>query len=440
MSIFVVQNKYIIAVAGLWHLGSVYAGCLADVGHTVIGWDQDAAVVARLQEGRAPLMEPQLEDKIKNCIHDYRLDFTTDLNKLKECNTVWVAFDTPVDEKDMVHLDPIWDFLQRAVPVLKQDVLVVISSQLPVGTTQAIVGFISEARPELKFSVAYVPENLQLGKAVESFMKPGRIVVGASTAETAEKIKDIFAPLRTSFLVMDPSSAEMSKHALNAFLATSLSFTYDIADLCQLYGADIVAVAKALRSDERIGPGAYLDASIGFSGGTLARDLKILLNKAHEADIDLPVIAGVFKKNKIRRSLATKYLTDYLGNLKGKKIAVFGLTYKPGTATLRRALALEIISKLLTAGAIIHAHDPMADAEEVKKALPVEFFANSYECAKGCQAVVIITNWPEFKKLNLIKLKLCLKPPYIFFDTRNFFYDQEVALRAAGFSYLGVGR
>ncbi len=434
------MKKYTIAVVGLWHLGEIFLAGLAELGHTVIGIDSDKKVVANLEKGIPPLAEPGLAELIKKNAGKKRFSFSTKFEELKKCNVVWLAFDTPVTKHDEADLKPIWDFFKLATPLFKQNSLIIISSQVPVGSCQKIQKFIHHKRPKLKFDLAYVPENLQLGQAVKSFFEPKRIVVGAAKEDVIKKIEEIFLPLKTTILSMNTASAELSKHALNSFLATSLSFIYDIADVAKAYGADVVEVTRALRSDERIGSGAYLDASIGFSGGTLARDLNTLLKKAREASLSLPVIAGVFKKNKTQRNLAAKYLSDHLGNLKGKKIAVFGLTYKPGTATLRRALALEIIPKLLSAGAVVHAHDPMADPEEVKKNLPVEFFANPYDCAKGCQAVVLITNWPEFKKLDLRKLKSCLKSPYIFFDTRNFFHDQEKAIQQAGFTYIGIGR
>ncbi|OGH69726.1 MAG: hypothetical protein A2754_03600 [Candidatus Magasanikbacteria bacterium RIFCSPHIGHO2_01_FULL_47_8] len=434
------MKKHTIAVVGLWHLGEIFSAGLAELGHTVIGIDNEKKVIADLQKGIPPLAEPGLAELIKKNTAKKQLSFTTKFEELKNCDVVWIAFDTPVTKHDEADLKPIWNFFKLAAPLFKQNSLIVISSQVPVGSCQKIQEFIHENRPELFFDLAYVPENLQLGQAVKSFFEPKRIVVGATGEAVIKKIEGIFSPLQAAILPMNTASAELSKHALNSFLATSLSFIYDIADVAKAYGADVVEVTRALRSDERIGPGAYLDASIGFSGGTLARDLNTLLKKAREARLSLPVIAGVFKKNKTQRNLAAKYLADHLGNLQGKKVAVLGLTYKPGTATLRRALSLEIIPKLLAAGAIVCAHDPMADVKEVKEALPVEFFANPYDCAKGCQAVIIITNWPEFKKLDLRKLKSCLKSPYLFFDTRNFFYNQEKTVREAGFTYVGIGR
>jgi len=433
-------KKYTIAVVGLWHLGEIYSAGLAELGHTVIGFDNDEKVVKNLQRGTPPLAEPGLMDLIKKHSQTKRLLFTADFAELKKCDTVWLAFDTPVDERDQVDLAPLWSFFKSYVKVFKQHSLIVISSQVPIGTCQLFVDFIHQKRPELQFDVAYVPENLQLGQAIKSFFEPKRIVIGAATQMVIKKIAGIFKPLHTTILPMNIASAELSKHALNAFLATSLSFIYDIADVAQAYGADVVEVIRALRSDERIGPGAYLDASIGFSGGTLARDLSALIDKGRKAYVVLPVIAGVLEKNKKRRVLVVASLREKLGDLRGKNIAVFGLTYKPGTPTLRRSLALEIIPLLLSAGAIVHAYDPAADRHEVESAVSAEFFEDPYECATGCQAVVVITNWPDFKRLNFKNLKSCLMPPYLFFDTRNFFCDQEKAIRTAGFIYMGIGR
>lgn len=434
------MKKNVIAVVGLWHLGEIFSAGLAELGQTVIGIDKNKSVVENLAKGVPPLAEPGLVNLIKENIQRRRLSFTSEFTAIKRCGVIWLTFDTPVTKQDEADLGPIWNFFKNTVPFFRQNSLIIVSSQVPVGTGRMIKEYIRRTRPNLIFDLAYVPENLQLGKAVKSFCEPKRIVVGAEKEAVVKRVEFIFSPLRVSVLAMSIASAELSKHALNSFLAASLSFIYDIADVAKAYGADVVDVARALRSDDRIGAAAYLDASIGFSGGTLARDLKTLLKKGREARLNLPVIAGIFKKNKNQRRLVVNYLAERIGNLRGKKIAILGLTYKPGTPTLRRALSLEIISKLLEAGMAVNTHDPVADPEEVEKTLPVKFFSNPYDCAAGCQAALFITDWPEFKKLNLKRLKSRLRPPYIFFDTRNFFHDQEKAIERAGFLYIGIGR
>ncbi|MBU1179856.1 nucleotide sugar dehydrogenase [Patescibacteria group bacterium] len=432
-------SKFKIGVVGLWHLGEIYSACLSELGHDVIGFGADEETVNNLNKGVPPLKEPDLEDILKKNIGLGRLNYSSDFKKIRDCDIVWLAFDTPVDKNDEIDLCPIYDFFKNYSEYFRGGALIIISSQIPVGTCDIISRLIKKMRPNLEFDVAYLPENLQLGMAVKSFLKPDRIVVGASNKETKEKIKNIFSLLKTNFLFMSAASAEMSKHALNAFLATSLSFIYDIADLSQEAGADITDVSKALRADKRIGAGAYLDAGIGFSGGTLARDLKIIANKGLELNIETPVISAVFQKNYSRPGKAISYLQKYLGQLKDKKVSIYGLTYKPGTSTLRRSLSIEIINKLKGAGVDISACDPEALQDEVRK-LGIKFSKDHYICAKGSQAAIFITNWPEFKNIDLGRLKAQMSEPFIFFDTRNFFQDKEKEIRGLGFFYIGIGR
>ena len=368
--------------------------------------------------------------------------FTSSFPQIKTRDIVWLTFDTPVDGRDNVKLEPIWDFFKANAKFFKQSVLIVVSSQVPIGTCSEIKKFMIKIRPRLKFDLAYAPENLQLGRALESFFRPDRIVIGAQNPAVFKKIKSIFTPIKTDFLAMNMASAELSKHALNAFLATSIGFIDDISDLSRAYGADAVDVTKALRSDKRIGPRAYLDAGIGFSGGTLARDLKTLIKKSREARIKAPLISTVFKRNNLRRNLVVKYLKKYLAasRLRGKKIAVLGLTYKPGTPTLRRAMSLEIISKLKKAGAIISTHDPLADRAEAELLTGSKFHEDLYAAVKDSRAAVFVNNSPEFKRINFKKMKSLMKKPFIFFDTGNYFYAFEKEIKKLGFLYVGIGR
>ncbi len=425
-------NSYKIATVGLWHLGEIYSAGLAELGHRVVGIDSDASVIANFSKNVPPLAEPKLEELLKSNQAGGRLTYTTDFSRVKDCDTLWITFDTPVDDNDDVDLSVIYDAVELAVPHLRSGVLVVLSSQLPIGNSLQIKGLIERKRPGLKFDYAYIPENLRLGDAVRCFFDPERIVVGADSPAALEKVKKILAGLPAQILPMSSVSAEMTKHALNAFLATSLSFIYDIADACEAVGADVVEITKALRSDSRIGDKAYLDASLGFSGGTLGRDLKALLSLATNHQMILPVIESVLKKNQTRKSLVFKRLNSELGGLKNKTIAIFGLTYKAGTSTLRRSLALEVAADLEKSGASLRLHDPQADRKDI--------FKDPYQAVLGAQAIVAMTSWPEFKNLDLTKLRKGMQDPAIFFDTRNLFYDKEKEVRAAGFKYLGIGR
>lgn len=435
------KKHYHISVVGLWHLGAIYSAGLAELGHTVVGVDEDAKIVEGLRMGMAPVTEPGVEALLKKHLASGRLCYTSEFSSVAASDIVWLTFDTPVNDADEADERVIFAALAGISPFLKNGVLIICSSQLGAGGTRKLETLVRKKRPKLNFRAAYLPENLQLGKALTSFLKPQRIVAGVRDDQTFSAVSDIFAPLGAPLLRMSPESAEMSKHALNAFLATSLSFIYDIADLCEKTGADVTDVAKALRSDPRIGADAYLDASIGFSGGTLGRDLKALLKTATKNGLSLPVIKSVWKKNHARRRMALRRLTKELGALRGKTIGLLGVTYKPGTPTLRRSLSLEIARLLEKAGASMRAADPGADERDMMAAHPdIPFFRDPYQMARGCQAILLLTGWPVFKSIRPAALARMMRAPKLFFDARNFLSEKEENFTAAGIRYRGVGR
>ncbi len=426
------KSPFKIAVVGLWHLGEIYSAGLAELGHTVIGLDTNKTTVKNFQKNIPALAEPHLDVMLASNKNAGRLSFTDDFKQVKDCNVLWLTLDTPVTSTDKARVQVVYSAINKALPHLKSGALIVISSQMPVGTSAKLMEVIRKKYPQRSFGYVYTPENLQLGEAVRCFMEPGRIVVGADGDASFAKMQKIFQKLNTTLLRMSPTSAEMVKHALNSFLATSLSFTYDLADLCEKVGVDILDVSKALRSDPRIGHKAYIDANIGFSGGTLGRDLQFLLASAKAHGIKMPVIASVFKKNSERKAIVYTRLAESLGSLKNKTIGILGLTYKAGTSTLRRSLALDLMKDLKSMGANLQLHDPM-----VKRS---GFFDNVYDAVKGCHAVLVVTPWAELRTADLKRMKSAMKEPAVLFDTRNFFAGQETELKKFGFNYLGVGR
>ena len=297
------SSQYKIAVLGLWHLGETYSTGLAELGHTVIGISDDENLIKNFQGGISPLPEPRLQELIASNSARGTLAYTTDFSKIRDCNILWITFDTPVDDNDDIDLSPIWGAFEKSVQYLQDGVLIVVTSQIPVGTSAKIKEFIRAKRPELRSEYVYSPENLRLGEAMQCFFEPGRVVVGGDTEAGRGMMKEILSGLKTEFLFMSSASAEMSKHALNSFLATSLSFINDIADACEVTGADVADVARALRSDPRIGPKAYVSAGMGFSGGTLGRDLKVLMALSREHGITPSVAEVVYKKNQGRKDL-----------------------------------------------------------------------------------------------------------------------------------------
>ena len=302
-----------IGVIGLWHLGEVYASCLADLGNLVVGFDADEEVVNNLNCGILPLQEPNLEKILRKNIKSGQLKFTTDFKLLATCDAIWVTIDTPVDKLNNANPNKVFVQIKKSLPYLKNGIFIIVSSQLPVGSFNKLSKLIKSSRKNFRFDYAYLPENLRLGEAVKSFMQPSRIVIGIDNMERKEEVMRIFRKLKTNILTVSIVSSEMIKHATNAFLATSLSFIYDIADICEAVGADVVEVSKALYADERIGGKAYLDASAGFSGGHLERDLQYLRKEGKSKKINLPVINSVIRKNKHRSQIVFRKITPLLG-------------------------------------------------------------------------------------------------------------------------------
>jgi UDPglucose 6-dehydrogenase len=428
-----------IGVIGLWHLGEIYSAGFAELGHTVVGISDDAGVVANFNKNIPPLAEPGLAELIEKHRAVGRLTYTSDWAALKGCDAVWLTFDTPVDDEDEVDVSVVTEAVKRVAPFLHNGVLIGVSSQLPVGTSRRIGEMVRAMRPELQFEYAYSPENLRLGDAVKCFLEPGRVVIGADTPEALRRAAELFAPLKVEVVAMSVPSAELAKHALNAFLATCISFANDLADVAGETGGDIEDVVKALKSDPRVGQKAYLFAGLGFSGGTLARDLKALIRAADREGIALPVIQGVLAKNRARNALVQAHLEEKLGSVKGKTLALLGVTYKAGTPTLRRSQALEVERMLRAAGASFRLYDPLASPEEVGAATPSLFFRDAYDAAQGADAALVVTPSKEFKTLNFAKLKAVMRTP-ILFDTQNVLCDKEADIKGAGITYMSIGR
>ncbi len=427
-----------ICVIGIWHLGSVVSACLADLGYQVVGVDKDPETVRNLMGGTPPLFEPGLEEIIKANISRGRLSYTTNLgNGATGAGYVLITFDTPVDDNDDVDLSEIFYTAEELAGYLEDRAVIIVSSQVPVGTCEQIKAVIKRSNPSANFDIAYSPENLRLGQAIDVFKNPERIVIGSDSQSTLEKAKQLFAPVGAPTLSMNLRTAEMTKHALNAFLATSISFANEIANLCDEVGADALKVAGALRSDSRIGPKARLLPGLGFAGGTLARDLKVLQGLAEKHSYDANLINAVLSVNQQQNKLVVRKLKKVYGSLRGLRIGILGLTYKPGTSTLRRSAALEIIGDLLREGSMVRAHDPKADLTEIKQHREFEFFSDPYQMADKTDALVIVTEWPDYTGLDFGLLKTKMNMP-VLIDTKNMLDDRELVNQ--GFSYLGVGR
>ena len=434
------NSQHHIAVIGLWHLGEICSAGLAHLGHTVVGISDDRPVVDNFLKGNPPLAEPRLEDLIKTGLATGLLTYSLDVKRIKSCDVVWLTFDTPVNDRDESDVKPILDCIREVTPHLQNNCLVAVSSQIPAGTSAVIINLIRNLRPNLKFHYVYSPENLRLGEAVECFLNPGRIVVGAYDDEGFERMKSIFSGIPADLVRMSPASAEMAKHALNSFLATSISFINDIADTCEKVGADVSDVTRALRSDKRIGQHAFLNPGLGFSGGTLGRDLVALKTIARTHRSELPVIESVLKKNLRRPQSLVRRLGSLLGGLAKKRITIFGLTYKAGTSTLRRSRSLEIASLLIKQGAILNLCDPHVVPEELPKLKGARFIADPYASVKQSDALVFLTPWKEFKDFNFAAFAESAKPHAIVFDASNCLAEKEGSIAEQGLRYIRVGR
>jgi len=330
-----------IVVLGLWHLGSVTAACCAKH-FEVVGLDFDTATIKKLNSGRAPLLEPGLDELISAGLAAKKLSFTADAKTLRaNADILWLCYDTAVNDKDESDVESVLANLRRALPYLPKDVLILISAQLPIGTCAKL------EREFPQFHFACTPENLRLGKAIESFEKAERIIVGIRDDAKKLLLEKLFAPFTSQIIFMRTESAEMVKHALNSFLALSITFINEIARLCEHTGADAKEVSVGLKSEPRIGPKAYLGAGGPFAGGTLARDVVTLTKLADAAGEKISVIPAIKQSNDLHRGWAFRRLQSRLGDLRGKHIALLGLVYTPNTDTLRRSSAVELAGKRL---------------------------------------------------------------------------------------------
>jgi UDPglucose 6-dehydrogenase len=389
-----------VAVLGLWHLGSVTAACIADAGHRVTGWDPDNRTVQALADGKAPVAELGLPELLASGLAAGTLDFTTDLRTAAaDAEIAWVTFDTPVDDEDQADVDYVVGQVTRAFPYLKDGALVLCSSQLPVGTVGRLGRTFAQSANGRRVAFACSPENLRLGRAIEVFTRPDRVIVGVRSARDRARVEALLGPITNRIEWMSIESAEMSKHAINAFLASSVTFINEIAALCEHTRADAKEVERGLKTESRIGPHAYLSPGAAFAGGTLARDVIFLRALGAAAQRATPLLDGIESSNREHRSWVRRRLQVLLGPLQGRTIAVWGLTYKPGTNTLRRSLSIELCRWLLEQDARVRLHDPAV--RELPPDLTRIHRADSPEAAAaGADALVVATEWPDYRRVE----------------------------------------
>jgi len=416
-----------IAIVGGWHQSSVLAAGFAEIGHDVTGIAEPAAAMG-LAQGRAPLFEPGLDDLLAQGIQSGRLRFTSSFQEgLRHAEFVFISIDTPVRDDDTSDLDLIWRSVEQ-LAAAPPGTPVVVTAQVPVGTSHEI------ARRSGR-SVAYVPEFLRLGTALETFRQADRFVIGADDPDLARRIATIYQPLGRPLHFTTVRTAEMAKHASNAFLATSVSFINEISDLCEREGADVKEVAAILKLDRRIGPNAFLSAGLGFAGGTLGREIKALQMLGASHGVATDVFDAVERVNARRVPHMVEILRSSAGGIRGSRVAVFGLTYKTGTSTLRRSAALTLIGLLVAEGASVSAFDPLAQPDETAHLPPFELHREPAPVLTGASALFLMAPWPDSIPFDAAA-SLMARPLLI--DTGN--YLDAPAASAAGFAYHGVGR
>lgn len=433
-----VSEKDRLAVLGCWHQGVVGAACMADFGFDVTGVAASSGDTEKLNKGKAPLYEPGLDDLLQKGLAAGRLRFIDSVAEaVADKPFVFIMFDTPVDENDQSDLTCIFDAVREAAPAMQDGVIVYVTAQVPVGTCDKISALIRETSPSLKFGIACSPENLRLGLAVQRFIHPALPVIGSDDPEVLDRLEELFSVFDVNWMRVSLMAAEMTKHALNAFLAACVTFGNELGNICDEVGVDGQTVARALRLEERVGPKAMLFPGMGFSGGTLARDMQTLRGLGDQFGLETAMLDGIWQANQRQNRFVLRKLQKSLGDLNGRRIAVFGLTYKPQTSTLRRSAALEIIGDLKNAGAEITAHDPMADRAEVAQHSEFQFMDDPCAAVEGADALVIITAWEDYLKLDYGRILKAMKGRTLI-DCNSMLKAEE--MDSAGFEYMNVGR
>jgi len=427
-----------IAVVGVGYVGLVSAAGFADLGNRVLALDINAERINDLKKGIMPIYEPGLEEMVSRNVTSERLSFTTSYSEaIKGADFVFIAVGTPSGVDGEADLKYVKSAAESVAKVMDAPLIVVNKSTVPVGTGDWVAEIIHSSQPKpIPFSVVSCPEFLREGSAILDFMNPARTVLGSQDYEAADKVAQLHLPLRAPIMITNLRTAEMVKYASNAFLATRISFINEIANICEELGADVKEVSTGMGYDARIGP-YFLDAGLGYGGSCFPKDVKALAHMADEKGRHPQLLQAVMDINDDRRRVLVEKIRDGVGEFDGKVIGVLGLTFKPNTDDLREAPALDIAERLLKAGAKVRAYDPVGMPGAAKLMPAVEMAEDPYALAEGSDALVICTEWNEFKQLDLQRIKDLLRSPVVI-DGRNIYEPQE--MRQLGFTYLAVGR
>jgi UDPglucose 6-dehydrogenase len=432
-----------IGIIGTGYVGLVSGACFSEFGNNVVCVDKDEKKIKALEEGIMPIYEPELDDLVKENVKAGRLSFTTEIkNAVDDCDAVFIAVGTPTSRRGdgYADLSYVYAAAKDLAPHIKKYLVVVDKSTVPVGTAKEVKRIIKETNPKADFDVASNPEFLREGAAIDDFMRPDRVVIGVENEKAAEVLRNLYKPLyliETPIVITNPQTAELIKYASNAFLATKISFINEMANLCEAVEADGIALAKGVGLDKRIGP-KFLHPGPGYGGSCFPKDTLALMRTAQEHGSPSRIIETVVEVNAAQKTRMVRKIRKALGGSEaGKTIAILGLTFKPETDDMRDAAALTILPALIEKGAKVKAHDPHG-MEAAKALMPeVEYVDDPYEACKDADGVVILTEWNEYRSLDIDKIKKLLKTS-IFIDLRNVYEPQMI--KEKGFKYEGVGR
>jgi UDPglucose 6-dehydrogenase len=430
-----------LAVVGTGYVGLVAGACFAEMGNTVTCIDVDRRKITLLKKGAIPIYEPGLDDIVRKNIREKRLSFTTQLREgIKSAQVIMLALPTPPNEDGAADLRHVLSVAEQIGRSLKEYKVIVNKSTVPVGTVARVTEII-RSKTRIPFDVVSNPEFLKEGSAVDDFMKPDRIVVGASTEKAIAVMKQLYEPfIRTGnpFIVMDEASAELTKYAANSLLATKISFMNEVANLAELVGADVDKVRIGVGSDPRIGK-SFLFPGVGYGGSCFPKDVKALIKTGERLGCDFKILKAVEEVNfRQKRSMIPRIKRHFANSIEGKTFAIWGLAFKPKTDDIREAPSIVIIQELLKLGARIQAHDPVA-MNETKRMLgaKIKYCSTPYEALRRADALIIVTEWNEFREPDYDEMKEIMRG-LVIFDGRNILNVQQ--LRSKGFAYYGIGR
>ena len=426
-----------VTVVGTGYVGLVTGACLASLGHSVVCVDIDESKIERLKRGEIPFYEPDLAEIVKDSIESERLSFTLSLREvMKDSEVVFIAVGTPPQPNGASDLQYVYAVAEEIGNTISKYTVIINKSTVPVGTVAEVARIISKSYNG-DFDVVSNPEFLREGSAVKDFMEPDRIVVGTDSMKAQKIVKQLYSSIDTNFLMVDSATAEMTKYASNAFLATKISFINEIANVCEEVGADVTKVAEGMGMDPRIGK-SFLNAGIGYGGSCFPKDVRALRFIAKDNNYDFKLLRSVIEVNNDQKWRFYSKIKETLTSLKGKKLAVWGLTFKPNTDDMREAVSVEVIKKLEQEGAVVSAYDP--EGMEFARNLlskSITLTKDKYSCLEDADALIIFTEWNEFKDVDWTKVLESMKSNYVF-DGRNMYDPSDI--KSNGINYFSIGR